>query len=166
VKYLFLILLTSCSALRVDYAVVREGDDLSGSIQDIQRSASYETMDLGRGLLFSSFAGIGLGFYESRIFYTGRSFPGQTGQFWDWYRSPHSGDAWMKIGDSDKAFRYLWTSSLYPARLAFIRYFGGNWLLAAIAEWIVTNTVATIVRSYGKHGELRLSLDLSLPHLK
>lgn len=109
---------------------------------------------------------MGLGWYESRIFYAGKAFPGQSGEFWDWFRSPHRGDTWIKIGDSDKLARALWQYSALPAKMAWLRYFGGNWVFAMLAEWIVSNTVATIIRTTAKYGEMRLDLGVSLPFLK
>jgi hypothetical protein len=159
--------LAGCSALRSEHAIIYQSDlpaiRQAQSIHEVQDRVMLQTHDMGRALLFSSLAGIGLGFYESRIFYGGRAFPGQTGPEWDWFRQDRSGDAWLKIGSSDKLARWLYTSSLHNARMSWSRYFGGYFILSWLADFIVMNTVATIIRSYGKHGELRLNLDISLP---
>ena len=154
--------------MRTEYAVVHESDlERVGSAPDIhalQDSVGYQTMDLGRALLFSSLSGMGLGFYESRIFYGGRAFPNQKGPVWDWYRQDRSGDEWIKLGSSDKLARWVWLTGNANSRLAWVKYFAGNFVLAYLADFIVSNTVATIIRSYGKYGELRLGFEFSVPH--
>ena len=164
---LLCILLSSCAAMRSNYAIVTERDipKIQGrrSILDIQDAVAYNTMDLGQAAIMSAFAGVGLGMYEGRVFYAGNAFPGYQGPEWDWYRAPHSGDAWLKIGDSDKVFRSLWTSSSKRANIYWQRYFGGRYILVYLADFIITNAVATIIRSYAKHGELRLNLEISWP---
>jgi hypothetical protein len=168
-KYILaLLLLTSCTSMRTGYVIVKEQDlpklkDCQ-SITEMQDAVAFNTMDLGQALLMSSFAGVGLSMYESRVFYAGRSFPTEQGSAWDWYRQPHSGDSWLKIGDSDKLFRSLWTSTSRHANVYWSRYFGGMWWLVYLADFIVSNTVATFIRSYAKHGEVQLNIDISLPH--
>ena len=95
-RFLFLVLLLSSCSFRVDHATIYESDlpkiREAVTIEQVQKAVSYETMDLGEGMFFSALAGVGLGYYESRIFYGGNAFPNEKGTFWDWYRKSHSGD--------------------------------------------------------------------------
>jgi len=69
----------------------------------------------------------------------------------------------FKIGDSDKIFRRVWTTSITYQRRYWLRFWGGNFVLAWLSDFIVSNTWATWVRSYAKHGDFRVDVSIDLP---
>ena len=166
-----LLILTGCSAMYSGSVEIRESDlprvrellKEETSIRAIQRATGGAWSDFGMAMLYSFTSGTGKGFYESRIFYAGKSFPGFEGAFWDWYRQDRSGDSWFKLGSSQKIARWIWTTSLPHEYSHWLRFWSGNWLLASLSSFIVQNTVSSIIMSYGKHGEWRFSFGVDLP---
>lgn len=130
------------------------------NIREIQRATRYNWRDFWFGTAYGVTEGMGLGFYETKVFYGKRAFPGSEGAFWDWYRMETSGDAWLKVGHPDKVFRAIWMVSNKASWNRYLKFYGGNWIYAYLTEFTISNSVAGLIRKFGKYGEFTFNINI------
>ena len=130
------------------------------NIRTIQKAIAYNWKDFWIGTGYEIAEGTGLGFYESKVFYGASAFPGASGWFFDWYRMPEGGNAWIKFGYPQKVFRTLWIFSTKAAWNRDLKFFGGNWVFAYLKQFTISNSVAGLIRNFAKHGSFYFNLEI------
>jgi len=130
------------------------------NIRAIQKNTRYDWSDFWFGTGYALAEGTGLGFYESKVFYGKNSFPGNEGWFWDWYRMDTSGDQYLKLGHPDKIFRTIWISSGKASWNRYLKFYGGNWVFAYATQFTVSNSLAGMIRKFGKRGEFYFNFEI------
>lgn len=131
------------------------------NIRAIQHATRYQWNDFWWGSGMAVTEGIGLGIYESKVYYSPHAFPRWEGSFfYDWINMPTGGDYWMKIGHPDKVGRAIWISSTKNSWNRYLRFYGGNWVYAYLTQFTISNTVATGVRQLAKYGHFTFEISL------
>ena len=166
-------LLTSCSQWYLTRSVEIKPQDIPtvarlidttksevDNIHAIQKAISYNWKDFIIATTFGITEGVGLGLYESKVFYSPKAFPGMKYTwFYDWVNMKTGGDYWMKIGHPDKIGRTIWLGSAKVSWNRYLRFFGGNWVFAYLAQFTISNTVAEIIRQQAKYGTFNIELN-------
>lgn len=130
------------------------------NIRALQKATAYDWQDFWVGTGFAVTEGLGLGMYESKIYYSPKAFPGMKGTwFYDWFNMKTGGDYWMKVGHPDKIGRTIWIGSGMVSWNRYLRFFGGNWVWAYLVQFTISNTVAEIIRQQAKYGSFHIELN-------
>lgn len=169
----FLLPIFGCSHLYVNSVTISHKEinsvkidsTLSGkeNIRKIQESVAYQTKDILLAIGSSIVSGYGLGSYESKNFYAPNAYQKSfLADSWysEWANLNTSGNAWLKVGDYDKVHRTLWLTFDKYAWNKYLKFFSGNWLYAYLSHFIVSNSMAGLVRNLAKHGTFYWSLEI------
>lgn len=127
------------------------------NIRAIQKMTECKQPDFWWGTAMAVTEGIGLGLYESKVYYSPNAFPSLEGTFvHDWVNMKTGGDYWLKIGHPDKVGRAMWISSTKASWNRYLKFYGGNWVYAYLTQFTISNTVATLIRQQAKHGNFAI----------
>ena len=131
------------------------------NIRNIQKLIRWKPRDFWTASMWATLEGMGLGLYESKVYYSPNAFPNLDGTwFHDWVNMRTGGDYWMKIGHPDKIGRSLWIASTKASWNKYLRFYGGNWVYAYLTQFTISNTIATLIRQQAKYGKFHLEITI------